>query len=314
MESKNLMERKKSIDLTGLNPGLLSKLKSNSEYRSSGASRGVANTKLVEPVPFFTQAESEKIIANENNSWIVLGRDRPASRMSGYGGLGDTQAGSIDLVVGRMGANPREVDSNQNKVFVDPNFSIDSARIYMSQKTDIDKNFNLVPGSVGNAIARSAIAVKADHVRIIGREGIKLITKTENKNSRGGDIASVSGIDLIAGNDDRNLQPLVRGKNLVEALERITAHLKGLTGIVETILTSQMKLTTVLAAHTHLTLVGPSLPSIEIAAASIITLIEQTIQSLISLPLHRTNVEMMKFNYLQPFGGKYINSRFNNTN
>lgn len=55
---------------------------------------------------------------------------------------GHTQAGSIDLVVGRMADQPKE------GVFVDPNFEIDAARINISQKTDVDKNFNLPNGSV----------------------------------------------------------------------------------------------------------------------------------------------------------------------
>ena len=54
--------------------------------------------------------------------------------------------------------------------------------------------------------------------RIIGREGIKLITKTDNQNSQGGDVRSILGIDLIAGNDDSDLQPMVKGDNLKNCL------------------------------------------------------------------------------------------------
>jgi len=35
---------------------------------------GIANDKKVEPVPFFSKAPCEKIIANgDNNQWIVVG-------------------------------------------------------------------------------------------------------------------------------------------------------------------------------------------------------------------------------------------------
>jgi hypothetical protein len=39
----------------------------------------------------------------------------------------------------------------------DPNFKLDAARIYMSQKTDIDANFGLADGNVGNDSAKSEI-------------------------------------------------------------------------------------------------------------------------------------------------------------
>ena len=48
--------------------------------------------------------------------------------------------------------------------------------------SDIDDNFELVDGSIGNSKNKSAIAMKADGIRIIAREGIKLVTKTDNAN------------------------------------------------------------------------------------------------------------------------------------
>ena len=85
-------------------------------------------------------------MTNENNAWIILGRDRPASVMSGYGGKGDTQAASIDIVAGRMGSEVRAFDESGEKLFVNPSFKKDAARIYISQKSDIDKYFDLIPG------------------------------------------------------------------------------------------------------------------------------------------------------------------------
>ena len=82
-------------------------------------------------------------MTNENNSWIVLGRDRNASRMSGYGGKGDTQCASIDIVAGRMGSEVEAFDADGESLFINPSFKKDAARIYISQKTDIDKYFDL---------------------------------------------------------------------------------------------------------------------------------------------------------------------------
>lgn len=277
---------------------------------------GYANRNLVEPVPNFIQADSEKVISNSNNAWIVLGRDRPAGRLSGYGGRGDTQAASIDLVAGRLGHLATEVNPDTlDDAWTDPNTRLDAARIVLSQKTDVDTNFGLVGGRVGNATTRSAIAVKADGVRIIAREGVKIVTGGHSQNSQGGDISSVYGIDLIAGNDDSDLQPMVKGSNLIEALERITEHIKNLTSLTENFLSAQMKFNNAVMIHTHVgNLSVPTTPSAELITAGIASNVQMFANDIFKLPLHRTNLEMFKMNYLKPFGAKYINSRHNNTN
>ena len=111
--------------------------------------------------------------------------------------------------------------SNPKHVYVDPNFTTDAARIYISQKTDVDKNFKLGAGQVGYGSAKSAVALKADGIRLVAREGIKLVTGMDAKNSQGGTNASVMGIDLIAGNNDLDMQPFVKGENLRQALTQI---------------------------------------------------------------------------------------------
>ena len=85
-----------------------------------------------EPIPKYIRAGGEWV-QNKGNSWIVLGRDRPGSRSSGYGGQGHTQASSIDLCVGRGSPVPSSSDN------LDPNFGADAARIYISQKANIDQ-------------------------------------------------------------------------------------------------------------------------------------------------------------------------------
>ncbi len=96
-------------------------------------SRGIGGDSLIEPCPQYIKSQNEKVIENGHNAAIVLGRDRPAGRLSGYGGKGDTHCASIDLVVGRMGFRARTVSPNGKRVWTDPNFETDAARI---QQTD----------------------------------------------------------------------------------------------------------------------------------------------------------------------------------
>ena len=189
---------------------------------------GIACTVKVEPIPEYIPAECEKVISSAN-SYIVLGRDRPGSRLTGYGGVGAVGAHSIDLVVGRTAPGaPRD-----EKVYVDPSFVRDAARIYIAEKTDIDYNFRLVDGFNGSSVGRSAIGMKADAIRIIAEEdGIKLVTRSNSRNSNGRLISRSPGVELIAGNDDSGLQPMVKGDNLVELLEEIINQISDLNGIV----------------------------------------------------------------------------------
>ena len=90
---------KRAIDKTGLNARTAEKNKSVPKEISIEA-KGIGGDILVEPIPKYIESVNEKTIQGKNNSWIILGRDRPASRLSGYGGIGDTQASSIDIVVG----------------------------------------------------------------------------------------------------------------------------------------------------------------------------------------------------------------------
>ena len=93
--------RKKAIDLSGL-PKKKRKLIENPRTLAPELT-GVACDNIEEPLPTYIEAPCESVVKNNNGSYIVLGRDRPASLVSGYGGKGDTQCASIDLVAGRQG-------------------------------------------------------------------------------------------------------------------------------------------------------------------------------------------------------------------
>ena len=215
---------------------------------------GVAGDRSIEPIPGFISTASEKVITNHQNSWIVLGRDRPGNLLSGKGGRGDTGAASLDLVVGRMSANPIAKSPQNESVFVDPDFTRDAARIYISQKTDIDRNFDLIDGAsgTGNMENRSAIGIKADAVRVVAREGVKIVSGGDSVNSQNARISELKGIELIAYGQDEELQPLVKGHNLIEALNIISIEVDKLAAVVETLLVSQTRLNQAFVDHWHM--------------------------------------------------------------
>ena len=76
-------------------------LKENSKYedqdlikraQKDGKSQGIEQKEILEAVPTYEAGQTEKIFRGSNNSFIILGRDRPSIKSSGYGGKGATQA------------------------------------------------------------------------------------------------------------------------------------------------------------------------------------------------------------------------------
>ena len=301
---------------------------------------GLANTRIKENIPKYNDAPCEKVIKGKNNTWIILGRDRDMGFASGYGGKGHTRAGAIDIVVGLQGWDPEH-----GKV-VEKNFGSmgndkpgDAARIYISQRADIDKYFDICDGSMGPSKAMSAIGIKADSVRIMGRKGIKIVTgqAPQQKTSLNGKLPAQFGIDLIAGNRDNvpavgkgdvvimgkavtqsqpYLQPIPKGLNLRDCIETTIESITELNTLLTDFIGRQMIINCALAGSPISGTAGP----IPVAALStaIPRVADSTIKQISNvfaeLIKQQANLVLMKENYLKPTGAIYINSRYNRTN
>ncbi len=226
----------KAVSIEGV-----SQIKKQLIERKKGDVGGIDHTHITEPHGNLLIKGQEKVIEGQNNNFIIMGRDRPGDGRDGYGGAGHTHASTIRLIAGLHGRDVKESNIKkegkkviEERLFLQPSPSKDAATFYMSQKTDIDSAFNISTGGrYGAPQGRSAILAKADCIRLVGRESLKLVTKTENKNSLKGPIRGRPGIELIAGNDTTNMQPLVKGKNLIEALDQTMEVVNQLSNIVE---------------------------------------------------------------------------------
>ena len=273
--------------------------------------------KKIEPTPIFRQAECETVYPGQNNCQIVLGRDRPGSIGSGYGGMGAASAASIDMVVGRTGREARNVGDSDVTLVAENDYKSDSARIYISERTDIDVNFGITPGRIGNAPGRSGIGIKADNIRIIAREGIKLVTRTDDTNSKGGKTDVVVGVDIIAGNDASDLQPMVKGQNLKELLTYMIDDSRRLAQMVHSLSLSQASLEAMLTSHTHVTTSVPpsvSVPSLELGVFCGASQIKRLIGDIPSQISHTFNCIALEIEYVNQYGSKFINSKANHVN
>ena len=345
------MAETKCRDYKGMGPDAVREL--NSKQERSGA-KGLYGQYLNEGdrIPVWKKAGSENVIQGTNNSFIVLGRDRPGTASEGYGGLGCTGAGYIDLVVGLGGQDYIEyMDSIHKKKKrsatvtekqTDPNMVLDAARIYITQKGDIDYYFGLAQGSErqGQSKNKSAVALKADHVRLVGREHIKIVTGKaqlqgggNEKNSGEGDIDAPGQIDLIAGNyTDTNelsllsiggkakgaesiskLQPLVKGSNLVDFLNIIIEIIEDMLDMHLSTATAITNLSTFAKTHIHpiIPFVGPALPSP--MAAMTVAADKDAFKIIKNCTATTFNLGINKLNYLESFFPTFICSRHVNT-
>jgi hypothetical protein len=208
--------------------------------------------------PDFKTVEGIEQVIKKGNAFITLGLDRPHIPSSGFGGLKATHCAAIDIVAGRKGFFAKKRNHRGKIELVDNDFKADAARIYLSQRSDPDTNFFLNPGVVGNTSMqqpRSTVVVKADTLRFVANENIKLVTRTDNTNSQGAALGTglkhIYGIDLMAMNGDGGQYSLVKGQKLVQFLRSLVGQLQKCVSTVSTYVVQTRKLHIALLKHKH---------------------------------------------------------------
>lgn len=233
---------------------------------------GVGCGFLQESVPKYIKAKGESLIESpRKTARIVLGVDRPGSRMTGYGGRGEQSCGMIDLVAGPLGdvARSNVVSEDQRQrgsykveaLHADPNPSLDAARVMIVQKSDIDLQYGLEPGwdELTPYIGRSYVLAKADGIRIVSRDaGVKIITGADEKNSQGLKQTSYNGVQLIAGNKNISgtkweVQSMVKGENLKQLLNSMIDSMNDICNVIDNLIQVQTKWNTAMMYHGHVT-------------------------------------------------------------
>ena len=315
-------------------PPLQKEIEDRGDGGSYKAKCGVMNTPPCNPCRAqYKWAANERVTIGPGCGYIVLGKDRPESAGSGYGGDGfvgteddSVDASRVEIVVGRM-SSARGGKGVEPGTFVDNSFAADAARIYVCETTDVDKNFGLSEGTVGNAKGKSAVAIKSDHTRIIGREGIKIVTgamrgiragpKGET-NSKGGKLPVAGNIDLIAGNNTspimkrgplllpepiQRIQPVTVAYNMRDCMLELNGILDDImstmTSLSLTVMNSNFATSTAMAALAAVPFVGAPCA----VAATVLTLEASLSVARVALPLHLARGTKLAWeqDYLQPY-------------
>ena len=341
-EEFNNWENKSISPFDGIAPGVEDPLH-RARYIEKSKNNGICE----EAVPRYNMEISQGIYTSEqilngadkartsNNAWVIVGRDRPAGPETGYGGKGHTRSAAIDIVVGMQGHGPN------NEMTVDKNFGSmttgmpgDAARIYISQRADIDNYFGICDGYVGNSKTDSAIGMKADSVRIMANKGIKIVTgpAPQQKTSLYGDTSVTYGIDLIAGNRDTAaakgkgdgptkssqpyLQPIPKGLNLEDFLEEVVDSLVTLNILLTEFANRQVSINSLLSTGPWIGggILGPGV--LNPASIAFVQFYSTLIGTAVipQLSLQKKQLNGLETNYLTDGGPYYINSRYNRTN
>ncbi len=214
---------------------------------------------------YYNKGNGETVISsNASNAFIILGRDRNAGVSSGKGGVGWTGASSIDIIAGHMGAWP--ISRLQDETILSSkDFKNDASRIYLSHMADVDSYFEIpkVQAVMGTDICElehsdgfATAAVKSDTVRLIARENIKLVTFHKAISSQGlrttkGGIDIMAGCDVMGMNPGMNLQPMVKGNNLIDLLKAIIEKVDEVQNNLTNFMNIQKNINDILSKHTH---------------------------------------------------------------
>lgn len=289
---------------------------------------------IQEEFPFLSrrvELDSEEQI-NQNrrhNAWIIIGRDRPAGLKSGYGQfpvnkknrlIDGRKSSTIDIGVGRYSGANQTLNRDET---VGNHIQYDAARIYISQKTDIDNNFLInKAGTLENAVAQSAIGLKADVLRLAARENIKLVANTGDPSNSTGirnrSVNNLYGIQLITGIGDNaigaNVQGIVKAENLKNMLEALLNQISEFVGFVGSYIQLQDEFNKSILEHTHEGIVraSPNGSIIAFQSVDIMTSHAKYISQKISQI--DSGIVNLKINFGGDLKAKYLNETANPKN
>ena len=240
----------------------------------------------------------EKVISRKNlgpakpqGSRIVLTKDNYGHRATGLGGNGGTMCEAIDIVAGSLtcekGLKTVETQSRAN-------FITDGARIYLTERGDIQHYFAVGSGGQATSITsnlKSGIGIKADHTLVIGRERVRILvgfSKAVGQERLANYQKRITPKIELAQIGDEETQPAVLGNNLIKFLKEQSKQIQTLRNKILSMEFKLVRYKTAMALHSHTGFglgVVQTLPSPSAAkegATSIAEFLETTTDAIIS--------------------------------
>ena len=225
---------------------------------------GLFLTKKDESLPVFGPVgEAEYVISRKQGaggkeshagSRIVLTRYNYGHRGTGLGGHGFTMCEAIDIVAGSLSCEKR---LHNNQTSARANFITDGARIYLTERGDIQHYFAVGKRSEAVSLSskmKSGIGIKADHTLIQGRERIMILAGLSLAE---GGARTVSGNEnpvpkiVLARTNSGDSQPAVLGTSLVDYLSKIKDEIQKVRNKLHELNKEFTEYKYAMATHTH---------------------------------------------------------------
>ena len=197
---------------------------------------------IQQPITVVAEPNSERI--GKNTSYIQCGPEQPAERGTGTG------EPAIKLCVGPSYGISEKAPEDENGVVqsANPNLNLDAATLLVAAEANMKAALG-IPSDPKDKSA--AIGMKATNIAFAARSGIRFATKTDRFNEYGEKQISFSGIEIAAGNDEKDLQAMVKGDDLVKALKSLAKELENVIATSKIFRKEVSDAFAVLAGHTH---------------------------------------------------------------
>jgi len=224
---------------------------------------GIFLTQNNESLPVFAPVGScERVISRKTSAAgehvgarIVLTRDNHGHRATGLGGKGATKCEAIDIVAGSLSSSRVLKDG---KTQSRANFAEDGARLYLTERGDVNAYFATAksdtPGVSANSKLKSGAGLKADHTLIIGRERVRILAGlckyTGGERIVTGGTVKPPVIEIGATSSEKHHRAVL-GENLVEYLKTVNEHINDLSQKVLDLELDLLLYKGAMGLHTH---------------------------------------------------------------
>lgn len=186
---------------------------------------------------------------------IVLTRDNHGHRATGLGGAGATKCEAIDIVAGSLSCAK---DIKTGKTQSRANFAEDGARLYLTERGDVNAYFATAksdtPGVYASSKFKSGIGLKSDHTLVIGRERVRILAGA-SKYDNGervvtGKEPAKPVIEIGATSSERH-HPAVLGNNLVKYLKLVNEQMNKMNAKITNLEMAFLQYKLAMAMHQH---------------------------------------------------------------
>lgn len=224
---------------------------------------GIFLTDNKESLPVFAPVGScERVISRKTSETgdhsgarIVLTRDNHGHRATGLGGAGATKCEAIDMVAGSL-SSAKEIKTGKTQSRA--NFAEDGARIYLTERGDVNAYFATAKSDSAGVSAsskmKSGIGIKSDHTLVIGRERVRILAGV-SKYDGGERLATgnqpVKPIIEIGSTSSERHHKAVLGDNLVKYLKEVNETMSALNQKITSLEIDLLRYKFAMAKHVH---------------------------------------------------------------